>query len=87
MAETLEAGFSAAKINASPCNFQFRLPSFTFGLNLPTIPFPPFVIPFPRFRLEISCDLSKPLDVSAGLSYGGGRASNNDPSPDDDDSF
>ena len=87
MAVSLEAGFQKPTINASPCNFSFKLPSFTFGLILPPFKFPPFDLPIPRFRLTISCDLSKPIDVSAGLEYGGGRSSNADPCPDDDESF
>jgi hypothetical protein len=81
------ASFSAPTINASPCNFSFKLPKFTFGFVLPPFKFPPFDIPIPHFKLAISCDLSQPLDVSAGLSFGGGRKPNGDPSPDDDNSF
>ncbi len=83
----VQADFTKPEINASPCNFQFKLPSFSFGLTLPPFKFPPFEIPIPRFRLAISCDLTKPMDVSAGLDFGGGRTSKSDPSPDDDDSF
>lgn len=82
-----DASFTKPEINASPCNFEFKLPSFTFGFKLPSFKFPPFEIPIPRFRLAISCDLSNPVDVSAGLEFGGGRAAKSDPSPDDDDSF
>lgn len=81
------ASFDKPELNANPCEFKLKLPSFTFGLVLPPIKFPPFDIPIPRFKLSLSCDLSNPIDVSAGLEFGGGRASNNDPSPDDDDSF
>lgn len=79
------ASFGKPEINASPCNFGFKLPSFSFGFVLPPFKFPPFDIPFPKFRIAISCDLSKPLDVSAGVEWGGGRTSNHDPSPDDSD--
>ncbi len=78
--------FGKPDLNASPCNFTFKLPSFTFGFNF-SFKFPPFDIPIPRFRLAISCDLSNPVDVSAGLDFGGGRLSCSDPSPDDDDSL
>lgn len=81
------ADFTAPQINANPCNFSFKLPTFKFGFVLPTFKFPPFDIPIPRFRLAISCDLSQPIDVSAGLDFGGGRTPNGDPSPDDDESF
>lgn len=79
--------FTKPEINASPCEFAFKLPTFTFGLKLPSFKFPPFEIPIPRFRLAISCDLSKPIDVSAGVEAGGGRVALFDTSPDDDDSF
>jgi hypothetical protein len=79
--------FSKPELNASPCEFTFKLPSFTFGVNIPAIPFPPFAIPIPHLRLALSCDLSNPIDISASVSSGGGRVSNGDPSPDADDSF
>lgn len=82
----IEPAFTSPELNAEPCNFEFKLPNFTFGFNLPPFAFPP-PIPIPRFRFAISCDLSKPIDVSAGLDYGGGRVSSYDLSPDDDDSF
>lgn len=81
------ASFEKPTLNASKCTFEFKLPSFTFGFKLPSFKFPPFDLPIPRFKLAISCDLSNPIDVSAGLAYGGGREANADPSPDDDDSF
>jgi len=83
----VQADFTKPTLNANPCNFSFKLPSFTFGFNLPAIPFPPFFIPIPRFRLAISCDLSQPVKLDAGIDYGGGRQSKNFLSPDDDDSF
>lgn len=84
---SVQAGFTEPELNASPCSFEFKLPNFVFGFTLPPFKFPPFDIPIPRFRLAISCDLSKPIDVSAGLDFGGGREATLDPSPDDDDSF
>lgn len=81
------ASFTKPELNASPCDFKFKLPTFSFGFVLPSFKFPPFDIPIPRFKLSISCDLSKPLDVSAGLDFGGGREAKFDPSPDDDDTF
>ncbi len=83
---SITAGFSKPEINASPCEFRFKLPAFTFGFTLPDIPFPP-PLPIPHLSLSHSCDLSKPIDVSAGISFGGGRTSNAPSSPDDDDSF
>lgn len=80
------ASFTKPDVQASGCTLSFKLPSFSFGflLNLP--PFPP-PIPIPHLRLALSCDLSNPIDVSAGIDFGGGRTSNAPKSPDDDDSF
>jgi len=66
------------------CGLLFKFPPaifFSFGFTLPTIPFPP-KIPLPYISLSLNCNLSNPLNVSAGLSYGGGRQSNADPDPD-----
>jgi hypothetical protein len=82
----IDATFTKPEINAEPCSFGFVLPSFSFSFNLVLPDFPP-PIPLPRFRLALSCDLSKPIDVSAGIEFGGGRVSNAPKSPDDDDSF
>ncbi len=73
-----DASFTSPELNANPCEFSFKLPSFAF---------PPFDLPIPHFKLTLTCDLSAPINISAGIEPGGGRSSNNDPSPDDDDSF
>ncbi len=67
---------------ASVCGFSIGLPRFSFGFLLPTIPFPPS-IPLPFFGFRLTCDPSKPIDVTAGLNlpFGGGRTPNGDPSP------
>lgn len=67
-----DASFNAPSLNASLCEFRLKLPSFTFGFVLPPIPFPP-TLPFPKFGFELSCDPSNPIDISAGLEFGGGR--------------
>jgi hypothetical protein len=82
-----DASFTKPELNASPCEFKFKLPKFSFGLQLPGFKFPPFDLPIPHFKLTLSCDLSNPIDLTASIEPGGGRKSNNDPSPDDDDSF
>jgi hypothetical protein len=82
-----DASFTKPELNASPCEFAFKLPTFSFGLQIPPFKFPPFDIPIPHFKLTLSCDLSNPIDISASLEPGGGRVPNGDPSPDDDDSF
>lgn len=62
----------------------FALPTFrlAFTLKLPNLPFPP-PLPFFNFSLSLNCDLSNPLSVSGGLSYGGGRVASFDSDPDD----
>lgn len=74
--------FEAPSLNADPCNFQFSFPRFGFGFVLPSIS---FAIPFPTIKLslELSCSLDNPIDVSGGLSFGGGRIPCFDPDPDD----
>ena len=76
----LSASFAASPPVASLCGFA--LPSFAFaiGFVLPTI----FPLPIPVFSISIglNCSLTNPLDVSAGLSYGGGRVASSDPDPD-----
>jgi hypothetical protein len=64
--------FGAPSLNADICEFSLKLPSFSFGFVLPSIPFPP-VLPFPKFGFELSCKLPNPIDISAGLEFGGGR--------------
>ncbi len=82
----VEGSFDEPELNADPCNFQFKLPNFSFGVNL-FFKFPPFEIPIPHLRFALSCDPTKPIDVSGDISYGGGRIASFDLSPDDDDSF
>lgn len=81
-----DAAFSAPELNASICNFSFKLPSLSFGFSLPSLSLvlPKISLPFiiPSFSFSLNCDLSNPIDVSAGLEYGGGRVSCFEPSPD-----
>lgn len=83
----IDPKFNKPTADANVCNFGFTLPSFTFGIKIPPFKFPPFDIPVPTFRLAISCDLSKPIDVSVGVEAGGNRVALFDTCPDDDDSF
>jgi hypothetical protein len=77
------AGFSVgsgpAPSAASLCGFQFP-PTlfFKFGFTLPPLP----QLPIPHLSLGLNCNLSNPLSVNAGLTYGGGRTSNAPPDPD-----
>lgn len=77
--------FNEPELNASPCSFELRLPKLSLSFKFP-IPFPPpFALPIPMLRFALSCDLSKPLDVTAGIAPGGGRTAQYDPDPDDED--
>lgn len=80
----LTADFNGPSINASLCNFSIQLPRFSFGLVIPPFQFPP-TIPFPTLAFALSCDLSKPIDVSVGLGPGGGRIACFDEDPDLED--
>jgi hypothetical protein len=67
---------------ASLCGFA--IPSFLFILKflLPPLPFP---LPLPTFNFSIglNCDLNNPINVSAGLTWGGGRKPSYDRDPDE----
>ena len=69
------ASFPPSPIKAVPCGFCLALPKFIFGFTLPTFNFPP-KFPIPFLGLKLSCDLSNPVSVSAGLGFGAGRKSN-----------
>lgn len=61
-------------IKASLCEFSFTLPSFPIPpvFVLPPIPFPP-PLPIPKISFSLSCDPNKPIDISAGIAWGGGK--------------
>lgn len=67
-----DADFTKPSISAEACKLEIKLPSFSFGFVLPSIPFPP-VLPFPKFGFKLSCKLPVAIDVSAGLEFGGGK--------------
>lgn len=75
-----DAGFALGPPAASLCGFKFSTISFKFkiNINLKLPPFPPTFF----LSLGLNCDLSNPLNVSGGLSYGGGRVGTHDPDPD-----
>jgi hypothetical protein len=64
------------------CGFTFP-PAifFDFGFSLGGFEFPP-KLPVLTLGLSINCSLSNPLSVSAGIKWGGGRASNAPSDPD-----
>ncbi len=70
-------------VKAIPCGFCISLPKFSLAFFLPKFSFPPLIpIPFLGLSLTLSCDLSKPISVSAGIDFGGGRKPNHDKDPD-----
>ena len=77
-----------ASPQASICGFNIGLPRFSFSLLIPKFTFIP-AIPFPFLGFQLTCDLSHPVDITAGLNlpFGGGRTPNNDPDPDDNDDY
>lgn len=79
-----EADFEAPDIQVSLCKLSLKLPKFKFKFKLPPLGFPP-PIPFPFFGFALSCDPANPIDVSAGLSYGGGRQTRALPDEPDDE--
>lgn len=75
--------FNEPTLDASPCAFKVVLPLPKFSLNFPAIPFPPPFLPKFNLHLAITCSLDKPVDVSGGVSFGGGRIPCFEESPDD----
>ena len=69
---------------AGPCGLSLKIPTFTFGFSLPPIEFPP-AIPFPVFGFALSCNPSDPIDITAGLEYGGSRVPRFEADPDASD--
>lgn len=76
------ASFDKPKLNAEECKLSLSLPKFSFKIKFPTIHFPPDFLPKINFQLKLSCSLDNPVDVSAGIKFGGGREPNGDPSSD-----
>ena len=69
----VDFGGGAFKV-ASVCDVTIKLPKFPLPpvFVLPPIPFPP-PLPIPKFSFGLSCNLKDPIDITAGLSFGGGR--------------
>lgn len=76
--------FGSGAVIAGPCGLSLTLPTINIDLLLPrilaNINFPPKL----AFNFSLNCNLSNPIDVSAGLDFGGGRISCSPPNPDDD---
>jgi hypothetical protein len=68
-----------------PCGFTLALPKLTLGFSLKNLlKLLGLKIPSFFFAFSLSCDLSNPVNISAGLSlpFGGGRKPNAPPDPD-----
>lgn len=86
LAPSVEFGkLGESKVVASVCGF---------GIKIPNIPIPPISIalpdilslipkiPFPKFAFALTCDPNNPIDITAGLEFGGGRIPCADPPSD-----
>jgi len=78
-------GFDNATVETQVCGVNLVIPIPTLTLNIPTIPFSFPAIPIPLLQFAISCNFDKPVDVSTGIAYGGGREAIFDPDPDQED--
>lgn len=79
-----DAGFATGPTAFDICGFKFPpLFRFSFGFKLPSLNLP-LPIKF-SFSLGINCSLDNPFDVSAGVTYGGGRKASGPRDPDDKD--
>lgn len=76
---------------ASVCGFGIGLPRihFPFPPSIPSLAFLTNLIPIPFLGFRLTCDPSKPIDVTAGLNlpFGGGRTPNGGTSPFNNDSY
>lgn len=78
----IELGFALGPPAVSICGFALPLPSILLGIVLPSpLPIPP-PIPIPKLAIGLNCSLDNPLDISAGIAFGGGRVGASDPDPD-----
>ena len=74
--------FTVEEATAQVCGVSLTIPIPQINLSIPAIPFPPpLPFPIPQFSFSISCNFDNPVDVSAGLEWGGGRTSNALPDP------
>lgn len=85
-AETLSAGASAG-VSATCCGFSLNL-SFGFSIDfqLPSFDFTALLqLLIPYLGFSLNCDPTGPINLVVGVPYGGGRVSNAEPDPDDDE--
>jgi hypothetical protein len=82
-ASSAGAAFAAGPTVDSLCGFA--LPSLSNLFKFPALPaipnFPP-PLPIPRLSLGLNCSTDNPIDITAGIAYGGGRLPTSDPNPD-----
>lgn len=78
-------GAVGSKTVASVCGFDFPFPTIPFppAFNLP-FTFPP-KLPTIKFALKLTCNPRDPIDITAGIAYGGGRISCRDAAPSEQD--
>lgn len=74
--------FDDPSISAQSCELKVVLPLPKLTLTLPAIPSFASIVPKFNLHLSLSCSLDHPIDVSGGLSFGGGRTGTFDPDPD-----
>ncbi len=79
---SVDFGKVGAKTVASVCGFELQIPTIPFppALNI-NFKFPP-ALPKIKFGYALTCDPKDPIDITAGLGWGGGRLSCSDESPD-----
>jgi hypothetical protein len=82
-----DAGVSATPPPVTlPCGYSIALPRFKLGINLALLAQIVLGVPIPGFffAFTITCDLSNPINVTAGLDlpFGGGRIPNAPLDPD-----
>ena len=75
-------GFDNTVVETQVCGVSLVIPIPTLKLNIPAIPFAFPVIPIPLLQFSISCNFDKPVNVTSGIAYGGGREAIFDPDPD-----
>jgi len=79
-------GFSTPSLSVPiPCLFTLKIPSFSFLFNLPSISLTFYLkLPTLLLNLTLNCDLTKPIDITGGVTLpaAGGRIGACQPDPD-----
>ena len=63
------------EVVASICGFSLKIPDIfpPISINLPSLEDLLPKLPFPKLSFALSCDPNNPIDITAGLEFGGGR--------------